>query len=86
MASGIPIVASDTEINREIAQNAAIYFPAGQVSILKGALRDLIDNPSAQKTKINLGLERAKDFTWLNCAKQTAAVYRSVLQGDRAKN
>jgi len=85
MASGIPIVASDTEINREIAQEAAHYYPPGQALPLALALQGLIANPSTQQTKIKIGLERSKDFSWLNCAKQTAAVYRSVLQGDRAK-
>ena len=86
MASGIPIVASDTEINREIAQDAANYFPTGQASALSAALQDLMANPSAQQTKIRLGLDRSKSFSWLACAKNTAEVYRSVLQRDRAKN
>ena len=27
MASGLPVVAADTEVHREICQDAAIYFP-----------------------------------------------------------
>jgi len=86
MASGIPIVASDTEVNREIAQNAANYFPTSQPSYLADTLHGLLSNQSGQETKIKLGLERSKDFSWFNCAQQTAEVYRSALQGSREKH
>jgi len=86
MASGIPILASDTEINREIAQDIANYFAPGDASALAEGMQLILTNPSSQATKIEAGLVRSKNFTWLECARQTAEVYKDVLQKGKVGN
>jgi glycosyltransferase involved in cell wall biosynthesis len=86
MASGIPILASDTEINREIARDVANYFPAGDFSALASGLQVILADPSSQRTKIEVGILRSKDFSWLECARQTAEVYKAVMQTGTAKD
>lgn len=83
MASGTPIIASDTPINREIAYEAATYFTVGNKSLLVEQIRLLTDNPEGFQSKIKKGLSRAKNFSWHNCAQRTAQEYRNLLQRER---
>jgi glycosyltransferase involved in cell wall biosynthesis len=80
MASGIAIIASDTAINREIAGTAANYYPAGDAAALADGIVSVLSDPSSQRTKIEEGLAKSVDFSWLECARQTAEVYRAVMQ------
>jgi glycosyltransferase involved in cell wall biosynthesis len=84
MASGTPVIASDTTINREIAGGAGTFFPVGDSFEMADLMRTVLAEPNAQKTKIMLGLELSKKFSWFECAKQTAEVYKGLLQGSRA--
>jgi glycosyltransferase involved in cell wall biosynthesis len=85
MASGVPILASDTEINREIAQDVANYFPTGNVSALVEGIQAILADPIGQRTKIEAGILRSKEFSWLQCARQTAEVYKALMQTGTAK-
>lgn len=79
MASGVPIFASDTPINNEIASRSASYFPVGSESALAKLMSQVIVNPETFRDKIEEGKKRALDFTWHRCAEQTAAEYRKLL-------
>ena len=85
MASGIPILASDTEINREIAEDVANYFPTGNFSELAAGIHAILADPIGQRAKIEAGILRSKDFSWLQCARQTAEVYKALMQTGTAK-
>jgi glycosyltransferase involved in cell wall biosynthesis len=82
MASGTVTLASDTEINREIAGDSAVYFPLSSSSELSKLMSRVIDEPSSFSDKISKGLERSKSFTWANCAEKTASVYKALLKQD----
>jgi glycosyltransferase involved in cell wall biosynthesis len=83
MASGVPIVASDTPINKEIAMNCASYFPVGEGDALCKLMNQSVSNPEVFQDKINVGKKRAHDFTWRNCAEKTAAEYRRLVDKQR---
>jgi glycosyltransferase involved in cell wall biosynthesis len=79
MASGVPILASDIPINREICLSAANLFPKGDVVSLATLMRTLLRSSASFRSKVAEGLDRSKNFTWYECARKTAEVYRSVL-------
>lgn len=83
MASGVPIVASDTPINNEIAMNCASYFPVGDGDSLCNLMNQSVSNPEVFQDKINEGKKRAHNFTWRNCAEKTAAEYRRLVDKQR---
>lgn len=79
MASGTPIIASDTEINQEICGDVATYFPPGDAVAFGALLNSLLSKPGAFASKVSSGVERANVFTWFRCAEQTALVYRELI-------
>jgi glycosyltransferase involved in cell wall biosynthesis len=86
MASGTPVVASKTAINIEVCAQSATYFDVGDESELSLILRRILDEPAAFTDKIHTGVLRAKDFSWLRCAQQTAEAYKAILKIRRETN
>jgi glycosyltransferase involved in cell wall biosynthesis len=64
MASGTIVFAADTQINREIAGESAIYFEVSSSGDLSKLMSRVLDEPSSFSDKIERGLDRAKSFTW----------------------
>lgn len=80
MASGIPIFASDTPVNREIGAGAGIYFTPGAHEQLASHLIKRLNEPQFFRDKIDIGLDRAREFTWAICAQKTAIAYKGLLE------
>jgi len=81
MASGTAILASDTEVNNEICEEAATYFSVGDSEELAVKMHRLITGTEDFAAKIAIGLKRASEFTWARCAQKTASAYRDLLEG-----
>ena len=77
MACGCPVVASRIPSTVEVAGEVPFYFEPGQADDLAAAL-DHILAESERSRRIARGLERAKDFSWEQTAKQTLEVYRQL--------
>jgi glycosyltransferase involved in cell wall biosynthesis len=73
MASGTPVVASEDPAVQEVAGDAAVYAPAGEL----GAA---VDRALAERPRLVVaGLERARLFSWEASARRTLDVYRELL-------
>jgi glycosyltransferase involved in cell wall biosynthesis len=79
MARGLPIAAADTTRNREIAKDAALYFPATDADALAGLLRTLIDDAPLRAAHSAAAINRARDFSWHRAAVCTLAVFDVAL-------
>jgi glycosyltransferase involved in cell wall biosynthesis len=64
MAAGMPIVAADTPINREICQNAAVYFSPLDAYDCARQIQLVLEDQVLQTNLIQLGLKRSKHFRW----------------------
>lgn len=64
MSSGLPVVASDLPVHREICQDAAIYFPAFSPDALAECVVQVHQSPELAKGLSRNGLNRAHDFRW----------------------
>jgi len=83
MASGVPVVATDTGGARDIIENgkSGLLVPPGDSESLMGAIKTLIDNPGQRKDLAKNALERAKTyFTAERMAKETAELYTNLLE------
>jgi glycosyltransferase involved in cell wall biosynthesis len=64
MASGIPVIASDLAVHREICGGAAAYFPAFSCELLAERVVEIISSPEAARRMKACGLERTVQFSW----------------------
>lgn len=64
MASGLPIVASDIAVHREICQAAALYFPRFSARALADCVLRVDRSPETSLQLIQSGQARAQQFSW----------------------
>ncbi len=64
MASGLPIVASDLAVHREICGEAAVYFPRFSPPELAERVSGILENPTAAESMKEQGLGRVRTFSW----------------------
>jgi len=74
----IPVVASDIPCHREVLGDGVVYFDPLDVSSLKDAITSVLSNYSLRQSLILRGIERAKKYSWVRCAKMTTEVYRQI--------
>lgn len=76
MASGVPVITSNQSSIPEVVGDAAITVDPYDVKALKDAIMIVIEDKVKARRLRELGIERAKSFTWEKCARDTVAVYR----------
>jgi glycosyltransferase involved in cell wall biosynthesis len=64
MSSGLPVVASDLPVHREICQDAAIYFPRFSPESIVEQILKIHESPELAEKLSRNGLRRAQDFSW----------------------
>jgi glycosyltransferase involved in cell wall biosynthesis len=64
MASGLPVVASDLAVHREICGGAASYFPRFSPDALADCVAQVAGSADTAKRMVGAGLERASQFSW----------------------
>jgi glycosyltransferase involved in cell wall biosynthesis len=64
MSSGLPVVASDLPVHREICGDAALYFSSFSSEELAERIVRICESPEMAHTLADNGLRRAKDFSW----------------------
>ncbi|MGO8736804.1 MAG: glycosyltransferase family 4 protein [Terriglobia bacterium] len=79
MACGTPVVCSRAASLPEVAGEAAEYFEPASAEDLATAIERVLDSEERQSELRQKGLERAKHFSWYECARRTLDLYRQVL-------
>jgi glycosyltransferase involved in cell wall biosynthesis len=78
MASGCPVIASNTTSVPEVAGNAALYFdPSSTVDIAR-AMKEIVRNDTMREQLIISGYRQANKFTKAKMVESTLQVYRKV--------
>jgi glycosyltransferase involved in cell wall biosynthesis len=84
MACGCPIVVSDLAVLREVGGPAAEYCPVADLdawrNTVKKLLQEKLHNPDQWALRREAGIAHAARFSWSENARQTAQVYRNVLE------
>jgi len=78
MACGVPVICSDLPVLRELADGVAMFCDPNDPAAFARAIAQILDAPSTTRAR-QLGIERAKSFTWERSARQTVAAYESAL-------
>jgi glycosyltransferase involved in cell wall biosynthesis len=64
MASGLPVVASDLAVHREICEDAAIYFPRFSSEALAESVAQIACSPQTARRMAAAGVARSYQFSW----------------------
>ncbi len=85
MKCGTPVVASDIEIFREIADGA--FYPVDPESpeSIKEGIENVLNDPDLRERLIAKGNEVSGKFTWSETAKNTLQVYNLALSDGKAE-
>jgi glycosyltransferase involved in cell wall biosynthesis len=85
MASGLPVVASDTGgIPEAVSPECAILVPPGNAGSLAGAIERLLADPDLRRRMGEAGKARAALFDISITVDRTLELYRAVLNADAA--
>jgi glycosyltransferase involved in cell wall biosynthesis len=79
MAAGTPVVASDIPALREVAGEAAVLVPPGDVQQWAGAIEDVLASHSRRAELADAGRRRAALFPWASTAAATLGVYKELV-------
>jgi glycosyltransferase involved in cell wall biosynthesis len=80
MASGLPIACSDRPPMPEVLGQAGVYFDPLQPRQIEEALRGLFDDSQLRRQLAAAAHERARQFSWADCARDTFRFISHVLE------
>ena len=75
MNAGIPIIASDIPVHREVAGKAALYVEPHDINSIGNGMHQLLHDRQLQKNLAHLSSERSKSFSWEQAAEDTLYIY-----------
>jgi glycosyltransferase involved in cell wall biosynthesis len=80
MASGLPVIASDLAVHREVCGDAARYFEAFSPELLAETVCKVAQSPELFRKMSERGLERSRDFSWKDHVDQVMSVAEALLR------
>jgi glycosyltransferase involved in cell wall biosynthesis len=80
MSFDCPVVCSDAASLPEVVGDAALTFEAGNALALRDAMARVLESPATAGALREKGRARIRRFSWEACARQTRAIYASVLE------
>ncbi len=85
MASGIPIVAADTPVHREICGEAAQYFPTFSPGELAGHVVEVAGASQLRDRMVESGSQRSRDFSWQKHVGEILQIVAVLIRENRTK-
>jgi glycosyltransferase involved in cell wall biosynthesis len=79
MRAGTPVIASDLDVLREVAGDAAVYVAASDVRAWSAALERVVDDQDLRAKLARAGIAASEGRTWAVTAAATVAAYEKVL-------
>jgi len=76
---GVPVVASDLDVVREVAGDSVVYVPPGDSDGLASALQRIVDDGDLRAALTEAGPVAAATFTWERTARATIDAYHLAL-------
>ena len=80
MASGVPVLTSNTSSLTEITAGAALLVDPVDVDGMKEAMEHGLSDAGERERRVAAGLARARSFSWERTARETIAVYEEALE------
>jgi glycosyltransferase involved in cell wall biosynthesis len=77
MACGVPVITSDIPAIREVGGDAAAFVDPENTEAIAERISSLLADHEQQKLLTQMGLERAKLFSWRRSAQKLIELYES---------
>lgn len=85
MASGLPVITSESSALKEIAEGHAHLVDPLDVDSIAGAIVQCMSDPEHRASLARLGLRRAEAFHWRRTAERTLEIYRAAMDSYAAR-
>ncbi len=87
MAAGTPIVATSVGAVPEVLADGrrGRLVPYGDIDALAGAIRAIVDDPTATQQRVAAGRDHVRRLDWSESAERFRALYREVRDGGRGR-
>jgi glycosyltransferase involved in cell wall biosynthesis len=79
MVDGLPVLASDLPVLREVGGDAALWFDPHDLTSIARAITVVSTEPERLPGLAAAGLQQAASFTWERVARETLAVFGQAL-------
>jgi glycosyltransferase involved in cell wall biosynthesis len=79
MSSGLPVVASDIPVHREICEGAALYFERFSPEALGQCVMDVTESQATVDRMSAAGRHRSQDFSWRSHVDELTGLARSLM-------
>ena len=79
MASGCPVVGANAGAIPEVSGDAALLFDPHDPADMAQKIVTMLRTPGLRESYVARGFERAKEFTWERCARETLKVLEDVV-------
>jgi glycosyltransferase involved in cell wall biosynthesis len=86
ISSGLPVVASDLPVHREICGDAALYFPRFSPEELAEQVLQINASPQLEEKLSRNGVRRARDFSWSNHVDHLLVMAEDLIRSKKAQN
>jgi glycosyltransferase involved in cell wall biosynthesis len=84
MATGLPVVAADTRVNREICHDGAVYFKPFSATDLEARLRELDARPDLRRDLVMRGRRRADTlYRWDDHMTRLMSIFERITTPSR---
>jgi glycosyltransferase involved in cell wall biosynthesis len=83
MACGVPTITSNTSCLPEISGDALAYFDPLSVADIAACMQTVLRDSGLSRRLRQNGIDRARQFTWKRCARQTLDVLMKAGQASR---
>ncbi len=78
MACGVTVACSSIPVHLELFEGAALFFKADSIKDLLFKVESSLENKHIMRTLSTNGLEKVRQFTWVQTAKNVAAALKAV--------
>lgn len=85
MSSGLPVVASDLAVHREICGEAGVYFPRFSPEGLAERVLQVCESPELAAKLASNGLRRARDFSWRAHVERLIDLAQELVRGTKGR-
>jgi len=86
MSSGVPVVATDLPVHREICGDAAVYFPRFSSDELAERVMQIQESPELAERLSRNGVRRARDFSWSEHVQRLVVLAQELVRRERERS